>query len=137
MAKPVDPANLAKCHSEHAEQSALFCWASQNTNEYPGLKRMFAIPNGGKRDKITASVLKAEGVKSSVPDIFLPVAVGAWHGLFIEMKRPKTENQSAGTADNEQKEYIADLQKAGYGAVVCVGWEQARDIILAYLNWQG
>ena len=29
----------------------------------------FAIPNGGKRNIITASKLKAEGVKKGVPDL--------------------------------------------------------------------
>jgi hypothetical protein len=137
MANPVDPANLAKNGSEHGEQVALFCALSQKFNEYPELKLAFAIPNGGLRDKRTAGALRAEGVKSGVPDIFLPVARGVWHGLFVELKRPKSVGKAEGTVSNEQKEYIAELQKAGYGAVVCVGWEQARDTILAYLNWQG
>lgn len=126
-----NPASYTKSGLEHGEQVALFCWASQHTKEHPELADMFAIPNGGKRDKITAANLKAEGVKAGVPDIFLPAKRGPWCGLFIEMKAHGKK------AEKEQLEYIARLQKAGYGAIVCVGWEAARDTILAYLNWKG
>jgi len=33
---------------------------------------IFAIPNGGKRNRIEAAKLKRQGVKPGVPDIFLP-----------------------------------------------------------------
>lgn len=97
---------------------------------------MFAIPNGSERNIKVASRLKAEGVKASIPDIFLPVARGQWHGLFIELKRPKSIRGPAGTASTEQKLQIAALQNQGYGAVVCVGWIEAWRVIEAYLTWQ-
>jgi hypothetical protein len=79
--------------------------------------------------------LKAEGVKDGVPDIFFPVPRGGWHGLFIELKRPESNGKRAGKATPEQLKWIAGLQKQGYGAVVCVGWEEARDTIIQYLNF--
>ena len=91
---------------------------------------MFAIPNGGERNKIVAANLKAEGVKSSVPDIFLPVARGPWHGLFIELKKFK------GRPTPGQLDMIADLKKQGFGACWLEGWENARDLIVNYLNWR-
>jgi hypothetical protein len=132
----LDPLSFTKCGSEHGHQTALFVWASQNFKQYPDLRMMFAIPNGGERNKAVAANLKAEGVKRSVPDIFLPVSRGAWHGLFIEMKRPASQGKAEGRVDPEQAEYIEALRARGYGACVCVGFEQARDTLLAYLNWQ-
>ncbi len=44
------------------------------------------MPNGGKRDKATAAVLKRQGVKAGVPDIMLPAARAGYHGLYIELK---------------------------------------------------
>lgn len=129
--KPLNPADLAKSGSEHAHQVALFCWASQQFQTYPCLKLMYAIPNGGKRDKITAANLKAEGVKAGTPDICLPVPVGPWHGLYIELK--VGDNKPT----DEQTLTLAELKKMGYGALWVVGWEAARDVILAYLNWKG
>lgn len=130
MSKPVDPAQIAKVPTEHAQQVALFAWAALQFSQYPELKLMFAIPNGGERNKIVAAHLKAEGVKSGVPDIFLPVPRGTYHGLFIELKKV------GGSAQASQKDFIAALQRNGYGACVCVGYEAAKDTILSYLKWQ-
>lgn len=134
--KGPNPASFAKNGSEHGHQVALFCWASQNFDRWPELREMFAIPNGGERNIKVAANLKAEGVKSSVPDIFLPSPVGKWHGLFIELKRPKTDKGPAGRASTDQLEMIQKLRCRGYGAAVAVGWEEARDLIVAYLTYQ-
>lgn len=130
MAKPIRPEDIGKVDSEHAQQVALFAWAALNTIKYPELAMMFAIPNGGLRSKITAANLKAEGVRAHVPDIFLPVPRGMWHGLFIEMKK------KGGRVDPGQIDYIVKLQDLRYGALVCVGWQAARDTIIRYLEWK-
>lgn len=102
----------------------LFEWAAWK----PELHLMHAIPNGGKRDIRTAAMLKAEGVKPGVPDIFLPVPRGGKHGLYIELKRRK-----GGTLTKEQAAWINALMHQGYTCAVCHGWESARDEILRYL----
>lgn len=130
MSKPVNPDSIASVGTEHAHQVALFCWAALQFSRYPELKLMFAIPNGGLRNKITAANLKAEGVRSHVPDIFLPVPRGSWHGLFIEMKKP------GGRIDPGQASYLIELREQGYGACVCVGWQEARTTLESYLNWK-
>ena len=125
----LSPESLAKSNTEHAHQVALFAWAATQFNVHPVLQLMFAIPNGGLRDKITASRLKAEGVRSGVYDIFLPASRGHWHGLFIEMKKPGEKRKP------DQVLFGNAVQCQGYGAAVCEGWEKARDTILAYLNF--
>jgi len=58
--------------------------------------RFFAIPNGGKRNKVVAMRLKQQGVLSGVFDLFLSVPCGKYHGLFLETKYGKnklTDNQ--------------------------------------------
>lgn len=124
----ITPEQLAKSGSEHGHQSALFCWVGININKYPDLVWLFAIPNGGLRDKITAGKLKASGVKSGVPDICLPIRRGSYSGLFIEMKRGKNKPTA------EQKEWINFLPTQGFGVIVCYDWEAARDIIIQYLE---
>lgn len=93
------------------------------------LKFLHAIPNGGYRNKKTAADMKAEGVKSGVPDIFLPYPLGQYHGLYIEMKRTQ-----GGKLSDNQKTWLEYLNAQGYLAVVCRGFEQARDIIINYLT---
>ncbi len=138
MVKPskrVTPEQLAKSATEHGKQSALFCWAAEYVQTYPRIRFMFAIPNGGLRDQITASRLRAEGVKRGVPDIFLPIPVfgfgGTYAGLFIEMKR-----RVAGQTSSDQDNYHEYLRKAGFRVEICTNWESARDVILSYINME-
>ena len=56
--------------------------------QYPKV-RIFAIPNGGNRDAITGSIMRAEGVTPGVPDLYIPL----WR-LWIEMKRTKGSSTS-------------------------------------------
>lgn len=114
--------------SEGEEQAALFEWASWNVGRLPELRLMFHVPNGGSRNKIEAAKLKAQGVKAGVPDVWLPVARGAFHGLVIEMKVGKNKT----TAD--QKEWIRLLIEQKYATRVCYGWQEAREAIERYLS---
>ena len=123
------PDDLAKSGSEAAHQAALFCYFQINRNKYPGSELLFAIPNGGYRDKITAGRLKATGVKAGVPDICLPVKRGLFSGLWIELKKDYKQKVSA-----EQREWIDTLRLQGYAALVCVGWIEAKEVIECYLT---
>ena len=104
--------------SEHFEQREVVRWFRQT---WRGV-RIFAIPNGGARSAATAGRLKAEGVASGVPDLFIP----AWR-LWVEMKRTK-----GGTVSPEQKDWIAYLSNVGYCAIVCKGADDAKRQISAF-----
>lgn len=115
---------------ESAEQTWLFQWAqTMATLKWPELALMYHIPNGGSRNKIEASRLKAQGVKRGVPDICLPVPRGGYHGMYIEMKR-----QQGGTVSTEQKDYIEALRNQGYRVEVCKGFQAAADVIEEYME---
>jgi hypothetical protein len=77
---------------------------------------------------IVASRMKSEGVKAGVPDYMLPVAVGHWHGLAIELK------SMTGYASTEQKQWIADLREQGWRAEICRGWEASWAVLADYLG---
>lgn len=124
-------AEIKNVPREGEEQATLFNWAKMQQWKYPGLSMMFHIPNGGKRSKAEAGRFKAEGVKAGVPDIFLPVPRGGYHGLFIELKRSK-----GGTVSEAQKEWQAALKDEGYQAVICKGWQEAAKAIEDYLEEQ-
>lgn len=148
--KVVTPEQLAASGSEHASQVALFAWAALSVGKYPALAYMFAIPNGGLRDIRVASSLKAEGVKSGVPDIFLPYPLWTHTipsednptgkhliykaGLFIEMKQEKYRNRKNGGCSEEQINFIEYVKGAGYYCKVCYNWEEARDTLVNYLE---
>ena len=113
---------------EHDEQVALFEWAGYAKKVYPELEYMFAIPNGGKRNIGTAVKLKAEGVKSGVLDICLPVVSNEYAGLYIEMK------YAYGKLSDNQKKYVKFLQAEGYAVAVCYDWNNAADVITRYMQ---
>lgn len=118
-------------HAEDAEQAALMEWAEYNSARFPELKYLHHIPNGGKRDKREAARLKKQGVKAGVPDLCLPVPRGKYHGLYIELKAEK------GRPTATQKNWIAYLNQTGYKAVICRGFEHARETIVEYLESEG
>lgn len=109
---------LDRIPTEHEEQRELVRWFRQT---WPGV-RIFAIPNGGARSRATAGRLKAEGVSSGVPDLFIP----AW-GLWVEMKRSK-----GGSLSPEQKDWIKYLKSVNYLVIVGKGEADARQQILAF-----
>ena len=106
--------------SEHFEQRELVRWFRQT---WPGV-RIFAIPNGGARSKATAGRLKAEGVASGVPDLFIP----AWR-LWVEMKRRK-----GGSVSAEQKDWIAYLESVNYWCIVGKGADDAKAKISTFFD---
>lgn len=115
--------------TESAEQQALFRWVAWQRGKYPELDLLYHVPNGGSRSKAEAGRFKAEGVKSGVPDICLPVARGGYHGLYIELKRQRGSKTSG-----NQAAWIKDLSDQGYYTEVCKGWENAATVILNYLR---
>lgn len=115
--------------TEDTEHAHIFAWAAWASGKYPELDLMHHIPNGGKRSKSEAARFKAQGVKAGVPDIFLPCARGGYHGLYIELKRTKGGKLSAA-----QKEWIDALRGQDYKVIVCYGFDEAREVIISYLE---
>jgi hypothetical protein len=108
--------------TEHQIQVVFIAWAKTH---YPDVL-VYAIPNGGHRNKLTAFKLKQEGVLAGVPDLF--VADGK-PGLYIELKEPKK-----GKVSTVQKEVIEKLTSAGYPVRVCYGVDEAKQAMTEYLS---
>lgn len=120
---------MSYSNEEHSEQKFLFEWWDIMCQRYKiPSELLFAIPNGGKRDVVTAKLLKDEGVKAGVPDIFLAVPRKEFSGLFIEMKKRK-----GGVVSEKQANMIDLLNRNGYKAIVCHGAEEAVKQIVGYL----
>ncbi|MEW3513964.1 VRR-NUC domain-containing protein [Clostridium butyricum] len=117
-----------KMKGEDLEQATLIQWCNLQSCKYSELKLIFAIPNGGYRNKAEARKLKATGTKSGVPDLFLPVPRSQKYGLFIEMKVGRNK------CTENQKKWIRKLLEQGYEVKVCYSCEEAIQIIKKYLN---
>ena len=113
--------------SEHQHQVAVIEWFGLQYPKLNGL--LFAIPNGGLRNKAVAGKLKAEGVRPGVSDLFLMVATKGMHGMWIEMKDSCGKRPSP-----EQIAFQKDAADQGYAAVTCYGFDMARGAIEEYLR---
>lgn len=71
-------------HTESDIQKAFFRIIAYS----PHKGKVWATPNGGHRNKITASNMKAEGQMPGVWDVFVAIPSQGYHGMFIEFKRP-------------------------------------------------
>ena len=109
--------------SEDDEQRQLIQWCRTR----PELQFLFHIANENTAGIKWGVRNRQLGVKSGVPDLMLPIPAGGYHGLFVEMKTRRGK-----VSDNQQR-WIDALNAFGYRAVVCYGWEAARDEIESYL----
>lgn len=128
------PEGYAKSETEHAQQVALFMWAGMLATQWPALELLYAIPNGGLRNKATAAMLKAEGVKSGFPDVGLPVPRHGYAGCFIEMKKPKGKTAAGSLSPDQRDFWHPRLTQEGYYVTVCYSYEDARKCLCWYLG---
>ena len=131
----ITPEMLARSGLESGEQKALFCQAGLHVGKYPQLRWLHAIPNANSHRQV------AEGVRAGVSDIMLPWPMAydgeqspSVCGLYIELKTEKRRKEKNGGCSDEQLEFLDYANKVGYKAVVAYGWQEAWEIIIAYLN---
>lgn len=97
--------------------------------QYPKMSMLlFHVPNGGSRNVIEASNLKAQGVVPGVADLILLVPADGFSSLCIEMKAAKNMQT------NLQREFQQAAESAGNKYVVCRSFDQFREEIKTYLN---
>lgn len=113
---------------ESLEQMKLIEWCELMKNRIPQLAWIYHVPNGEKRDYVTAAKLKKMGVKAGVPDLVLPVSRRGYHGLYIEMKVDKNK------PSEKQRKWISHLMEEGYLVKICYGFSEASSVLLEYLG---
>ncbi len=65
---------------------------------------------------------------SGVPDLFLPVPRGCFHGLYIEMKSDK------GRVTDNQRWFLSKTEGLGYKTAVCYSAKEAIETIQDYYD---
>lgn len=121
---------------EHNIQVACVRWFNLQYPQYRGL--LFAVPNGGARNLVTAAKLKAEGVTPGVADLLLLVPkrssdnplilAPTYCALCIEMKTTK------GRQSPMQWAWQRKVEEHGYKYAVCHSIEEFMDTINDYLK---
>jgi hypothetical protein len=122
--------------TEDGEQIALMGWAARAIfhGKFPELEMLHAVPNGGERNVVVATKLKATGVKAGVPDLFLDVPRHGLHGLRIEMKRSPIHGGKPSQASDKQLLWKSRYHQYGFGWALACGWKEAREILIQWLE---
>lgn len=126
--------------TEYQEQEIVVAWARVNTQRYPALKLLFAVPNGavllrGPSRFAILGQLHKQGCLNGIPDLCLPVpshhSDGNIHylSLWLEMKRTK-----GGVLSPEQEWCMTQLRFYGHRVEVCPGAKSAIAVLEDYLR---
>lgn len=120
--------------NESKLQSACVRWFRYQYPKFSGL--LVAIPNGAvlygsKLQRIKQwQRLKAEGAQKGAADLFLVVARGGFHGLFIEMKTTRKGSRQS----PEQREFEAAVTEQGFKYVVPRTFKEFEEEVNSYLS---
>lgn len=116
--------------SEAQEQRAVIQWWGWLCGRLGAPESaLLHIPNEGTQSTVRGRQQKMLGVRKGCPDLFLCVARGGHHGLWIEMKRRR-----GGRVSPEQATFMEQLREQGYACEVCRGADDACKAITAYMR---
>ena len=97
--------------------------------QYPKLQKLlFAVPNGGSRNKLEAVNLKKQGVRAGVSDLVLLYQNNKYPFLCLEFKAKK------GVQSTEQKEFQKSVESIGGLYVLIRSFDEFKIIIEKYLS---
>ena len=114
---------------EYQQQVNIFKFAEQMAAQYPELEMLVGSMNGVRLTIGQAVKAKKAGMKKGYPDILLPINRKPYSGLYIELKRDKKNKVSV-----EQVWWLERLRKQGFYATVCHGEDEAKDLLIKYLE---
>lgn len=114
---------------EETHQKTLFQALELYKSKHPGIKYIYHPANGRFRSIAVAKKLRAEGVKSGVPDVVIPIrGRNGEPGAYLEMKA------EGGVVSEAQRDYLEFLKSQGYVTSVAYNWEEGLNFILDYLG---
>lgn len=118
-------------HLESPIQKSFVQWSTYfSLGDKKVFDYLIAIPNGGRRSKIEASILKAEGVKAGVSDILIAYPANGFHGLWLEFKTPEKSSKLS----EKQQNWLDLMQSVGYKTGVPRSVDDAIKMVQDYLS---
>lgn len=131
------PKRKVSHHEDDLQQSCVkafrFMWP---------FRRIFAVPNGGRRNGREGGRLKAQGVTAGVSDLFVPepyfvmqeaiplhsVRPVLYCGLWVELKCGKNKPSV------EQTKFLDEMVLRGYATAVCYSLDQFINTCTNYFS---
>ena len=120
------PRKKPRHEESHIQQSCVRWFRLQ----FPDIALLlFAVPNGGARNKREAGILKGEGVTAGVADVILLKPSGGFASLCVEFK---TEDKGSNQRDT-QKRWQEVAETAGNKYVICRSFDDFYREVRSYL----
>ena len=96
----------------------------------------------GKKSAYERFKFKWMGGRKGVSDLFIPIAKGVYHGLFIELKKDGAKifkangDLYASNKEHHQRQldFIEDMIDNGYLGGMCIGFDSAKTFIDTYMG---
>lgn len=88
---------------------------------------LFAVPNGGARNRIEAGIMKGEGVTAGVADMLFLLPNKYHYALCIEVKTPKGKQQDS------QKRFQRKVEAFGYRYEIVRSLEEFIKLMRNYI----
>jgi len=135
-----------RVHAEDREQHQFVEWASfvRVASGKMLVKYVVAIPNGAhlsgdaKQRAMQMGRLQRLGLHKGAADIWISYPVAPYHGLYIEMKRPRNHFRSTEDAEravsDDQRIFLTSMAEVGYLTAVAYGFDEARQVTERYLR---
>ena len=111
---------------EHRLQCLCFAWFNLKYRQLKGI--LYAVPNGGSRNKIEAARMKDEGVTAGVSDLILQKSNRFYGCLAIEMKT------KVGRQSESQKAWQRLMEANGNKYVICRSLDDFRREVEQYME---
>jgi hypothetical protein len=115
--------------SEELHQQFLFDWIRSLESQYPDLKYIYHVPNGGKRSITVARKLKRAGVRPGIFDISCDTARKTWRGFRYELKFGRNK-----LTDEQRDVWLPYYEAEGYQTGVFYTWVEAALAIIDYFD---
>lgn len=120
-----------KRRTNHAESNLQRQCVAWFRYQYPADALMlFAVPNGGGRSVVEASIMKEEGVTAGVSDLILLESRGGWGCLCLEMKTEKKGSRQRPC----QKAWQMAAERAGNRYEIVRTFEEFRAVVDEYMS---
>lgn len=100
----------------------------------PGFADIYSVPNEGNRRANTTSLMKKAGLSPGIPDLCWAHPTKYFHGMYLELKRPKGNKRSEGKPRPDQLDWLIVLSNKGYATGVYHDEEQAIAAMLLYYH---
>lgn len=115
--------------SEELHQQFLFDWIRSLESQYPDLKYIYHVPNGGKRSITVARKLKRAGVRPGIFDISCDTARQGFKGFRYELKFGRNK-----LTDEQRDVWLPYYEAEGYQTGVFYTWVEAALAIIDYFD---